>query len=70
MSVSGLNPQEYDLTELRRAWYVLFVKITNVTRNSLKRSFFPGDFEVAKNPQKLDDFVSAGIFPEDPLHTN
>ena len=33
---------------------IIFVKITNFTRNSLKESLFPGDFESAKCLKNYD----------------
>ena len=41
---------------------IIFVKITNFTRYSLKKSLFPGDFESAKCLKSYEKYFSGNYF--------
>ena len=51
MSVSGLNPQEYDLTELRRTWYLDWISSQSLRRTV--HASFVNKTRTAKNAEIL-----------------
>ena len=59
------------ITYEKLLWNSYFPKITNFTRNSVKNTFFPGDFEGANSLEDYDAIISCQrVTPPPPKRSN